>query len=89
MVGILVGYQGLGDIRVPLENFSCEVDGIGEKWGGLTFGARRAQNWYTPSDVYDTYPNMSRISIESGYKPHMLLYGIYVFIYVNIYQEGS
>ena len=38
----------LGGVYTELLNFGGGLDGIGRKWGGSAFGARRAPNWYTP-----------------------------------------
>ena len=38
----------LGGVYTELLNFGGGLDGIGQKWGGSAFGARRAPNWYTP-----------------------------------------
>ena len=37
-----------GGVYTELLNFGGGLDGIGRKWGGSAFGARRAPNWYTP-----------------------------------------
>ena len=49
----------LGGVYTELLNFGGGLDGIGRKWGGSAFGARRAPNWYTPPPGMFMTPSLS------------------------------
>ena len=65
----------LGGVYTELLNFGGGLDGIGRKWGGSAFGARRAPNWYTPPPGMFMTPSLSRLyqPISKGRVPKKIV----------------
>ena len=53
----------LGGVYTELLNFGGGLDGIGRKWGGSAFGARRAPNWYTPPPGMFMTPSLGGVVV--------------------------
>ena len=74
----------LGGVYTELLNFGGGLDGIGQKWGGSAFGARRAPNWYTPPPGMFMTPSLRKCYCSALLVLlHKILFRLYYLLYVS------